>query len=121
MAKSEAVRADVNWSRIQREFENGTYPQAQKILDLQVLKDSTPYVPRDTGNLTQSGIRATDIGSGEVIWDAPYADEQYYGKPSKAKDVHPQAVMQWFEAAKAARKDAWMRVAKRAAVKGHEA
>lgn len=111
----DAVRIEIRkgWDGLERELVENL-GDAQKVLDLQVLKDCAPYVPRDTGNLVDSGTRATDIGSGEVVWDAPYADKQYYTAPNKAHDRHPLAVMQWFEAAKAVRKDAWLRVAKKA-------
>lgn len=33
-----------------------------------------------TGALEKSGPLSTDIGSGEVIWNTPYARYQYYGK-----------------------------------------
>lgn len=89
---------------------NPRYTQAQKFLDNEVLKDSAPYVPFRTGNLESSGIRGTRIGSGKVIYNAPYAKKNYYGKDfnfSKAK--HPQACAFWFEKAKAQKKNAWVR------------
>lgn len=85
------------------------YQMAQKYLDNEVLKDSDPYVPMDTGNLRNSGIRGTTLGSGEVIYNAPYAHQCYYGTAihfSPAK--HPQATAQWFEKAKAANKKKWL-------------
>lgn len=51
----------------------------QKMCDSEVLRQCEPYTPRDTGTLVNSGTLATDIGSGEVIWNAPYAKYQYYG------------------------------------------
>jgi hypothetical protein len=53
---------------------------AQRWLDSEVLKDCTPYVPRLTGALEQSGIFGTVIGSGEIVYNSPYARYQYYGK-----------------------------------------
>lgn len=85
------------------------FTQAQKFLDSEVLRDSAPYVPMDTGYLMKSGNTGTVIGSGEVRYNAPYAKAMYYGTHlhfSKAK--HPQASAQWFEKAKALKKDAWI-------------
>lgn len=85
------------------------FQQAQKFLDNEVLKDSDPFVPMDTGNLRNSGIRGTVLGSGQVIYNAPYARHCYYGKKihfSPAK--HPQATAQWFEKAKALHKKKWL-------------
>ncbi|MEM5781253.1 MAG: minor capsid protein, partial [Lawsonibacter sp.] len=54
--------------------------RAQKWLDNEILKDSAPYVPRITGALEHSGIAGTVIGSGEIVYNSPYARYQYYGK-----------------------------------------
>lgn len=49
------------------------YRAAQKWLDNEVLKDCEPYVPFRTGNLARSGQLGTKLGSGKVIYNAPYA------------------------------------------------
>ena len=54
--------------------------RVQKYIDSEVLRLSSPYVPHDTGTLEDSGNLATDVGSGEVNWNTPYARYQYYGK-----------------------------------------
>lgn len=54
--------------------------RAQKILDSEVLRLSEPYTPFHVGGLKGSGIRGTTLGSGKVIWNAPYARFLYYGK-----------------------------------------
>lgn len=108
MAKASVrITGDFGAARLRRNRE-----QAQMILDTQVLKDTTPYVPRDTGTLAQSGQRASRLGSGKLEWDAPHARAQYYRLPNKARDKHPLAVMRWFEHSKSANKAAWVRVAK---------
>jgi len=107
------VRIDLDEVRLKRRL-SGNADNAQKVLDLQVMKDCEPYVPADTMNLTRSAQRASDIGSGVVKWDGPYAAAQYYHLPSKSHNKHPLAVMRWFEAAKAVRKAVWLRVAKNA-------
>lgn len=94
------------------------YSRAQKYLDNEVLKDSAPYVPMRTGNLMNSGITGTQIGSGKVVYNAPYAKAMYYGKSLNfSKDKHPQACAQWFEKAKAAKKEDWIKGVRRV-VKG---
>ncbi len=52
--------------------------RVQQYIDAEVLKKCQPYVPMDTGELIRSGIRNTKIGSGEVIYDTPYARHWYY-------------------------------------------
>lgn len=87
---------------------NGCVDRAQKWLDNEVLKDCQPYVPMDTGNLMNSGVSGTTLGSGEVIYTAPYAHRMYYGVNFNfSKLKHPQACAQWFEKAKASCKKDW--------------
>lgn len=50
----------------------------QRAIDGAVLRLSEPYVPRRTGALIASGYARTVQGSGEVIYDTPYARTQYY-------------------------------------------
>lgn len=54
------------------------YGKMQKAIDSEVLRQCDPYVPKDTGTLINSGITATQIGSGEVRYNTPYARRHYY-------------------------------------------
>lgn len=86
------------------------YHEAQKFLDSEVLRCSAPYVPMRTGNLMTSGNTGTTLGSGEVVYNAPYASRMYYGLSYNfSKEKHPQACAQWFEKAKAAHLDDWIK------------
>lgn len=58
----------------------GRYERAQIFVDSEVLRLSAPYIPLQTSMLQKSGILGTVPGSGEVVWNAPYARYQYYGK-----------------------------------------
>ena len=87
---------------------NSRYQQAQTYLDNEVLKDCTPYVPMRTGALVRSGMDATVLGSGKVIWNTPYASRCYYGTMNFRKDKHPLACSHWFEVAKANNKGKWI-------------
>lgn len=69
---------------------------AQKMLDSEVLRISSPYVPHLTGALEESGAIHTKIGSGVVVWKTPYARYQYYNnKGNKA----PPRGSYWFQRA----------------------
>ena len=57
-----------------------TKGKVQQYVDNEVLRLSSPYVPHAHGDLEESGRLATEIGSGEVNWNTPYARYQYYGK-----------------------------------------
>lgn len=88
---------------------NKKYSAAQKWLDNEVLKDCAPYVPMRSGYLMKSGNTGTSLGSGKVIYNAPYASRMYYGVNFHfSKDKHPQACAQWFEKAKAAKRKNWL-------------
>lgn len=52
----------------------------QKALDAAVIRECFPYLPFDEGVLAGSANTATEIGSGEVIYDTPYARYQHYGE-----------------------------------------
>lgn len=52
--------------------------KVQKYIDSFVLYHSEPYVPGK--HIHDSGIVATKIGSGKVIWDTPDANYLYEGK-----------------------------------------
>lgn len=56
----------------------------QRYIDNEVLRRNEPYVPMSLGQgggaLKKSGTLATVIGSGEIVYDAPYARYTYYGK-----------------------------------------
>ena len=52
----------------------------QQYVDSEILRLSDPYLPMQRGRLKQGGITGTDVGSGEVVWNGPYARFLYYGK-----------------------------------------
>ena len=52
----------------------------QKVIDAAVIRECFPYVPFDEGALAGSANTATEIGSGEVVYDTPYARYLYYGE-----------------------------------------
>lgn len=52
----------------------------QKTIDAAVIRECFPYLPYDEGVLAGSANTATKVGSGEVIYDTPYARYQHYGE-----------------------------------------
>ena len=90
----------------QRSLENGG--RVQKYIDSTVLRLSDPYVPFLTGQLKVSGIRGTVIGSGTVVYNAPYARRQYYTNSGNGKEGTARGGLRgrhWFERMKADRLD----------------
>lgn len=57
----------------------------QRYIDSKVITICDPYVPYSDGKLKQSAIDNTVIGSGEVVYVAPYARAHYYA-PYDRKD-----------------------------------
>ena len=51
--------------------------EVQVFLDTEIIKHCDPYVPMDTGVLKLSAWLASDIGSGQIIYDTPYAEKVY--------------------------------------------
>lgn len=103
------VRLEINPSKVMRSKFDPRYQAAQKFLDSEILRCSSPYVPRRDGYLEGSGIKGTKIGSGEVKWNIVYAKYQYYGLSfHHSTDRHPLASAQWFEKAKAVHRADWI-------------
>ena len=69
--------------------------QVQRYVDSEVLRLCEPYVPRDSTALIRSGTNNTNIGSGKVIYNTPYARKWYY------TEAHfqgaPKRGTRWFE------------------------
>lgn len=85
-----------------RGLENGG--DVQKTIDSEVLRRSDPYVPFRSGALKKSGTTGTKIGSGEVIYNAPYARSNYYNNAGKGKQGTSKGGLRgkfWFERMKA--------------------
>ena len=83
----------------------------QPILDTQVMKDSNYYVPKNEGYLESSVITGSKIGSGQLLWNIPYAKKLYYGVGFNfSKSVNPNARAKWFEEAKAKKMKEWEKI-----------
>ncbi len=53
----------------------------QTYIDSEVLRLCDPRAPLDRGPLKNSGPQQTDIGSGQVVYQTPYARRHYYNQP----------------------------------------
>ncbi|MBU8768701.1 minor capsid protein [Cytobacillus oceanisediminis] len=105
---------NLDLGNIQQQVEEAV-DAGQKQLDQEVLKGSNYFIPKDTGELERSGVRASQIGKGKIIWDQPYARKLYYNPQYNfSKDVNPNAQGLWFEAAKARFLSDWVRMTQQA-------
>lgn len=110
------MRAEFKWNPGAKEKWNGQFSEAQKFLDSEVLRTTSPYVPFRTGALEHSGQLGTVIGTGEVIYNAPYAAAQYYNTAeTRSYDPTGQRGGMWFERSKADHKGEWLRGTKKIA------
>lgn len=102
----------IDWNEDIYEKSVAAIEKAQVVLDEQVLKDSNYFIPKDTGNSEDSGIIASLIGQGQLIWDTPYIRRIYYGVDFNFHtDQNPNARALWFEAAKANWLQDWVALA----------
>ena len=117
--------------------------RVQQAIDQTVIDYCTPYVPASPDRTLEFSAQiATEIGSGMVIWDTPYARYQYYGfvmtdelgrtwvGPGEKKPIvtdrpltydtsqNPLAGPRWFERMKADRLNDILDVARRVAIQG---
>ena len=76
----------------------------------QVLSDCNLYARDATGRLIQSSRAASNLATGTLVWNTPYARRVYYtGAPSHAHN--PAASLRWCEKAKALHAKAWAAMA----------
>ena len=71
------IRVKVNWNNPGDRFAENIH-NAQMFVDSETLRLCSPYMPIRSGTMIRSGILATNIGSGEVMWRTPYVRMQYY-------------------------------------------
>lgn len=107
------IVAELKWKPGFGSEYSAKYNQAQSFVDSEVLRLCDPLTPMRSKALILSGTLATDVGSGLVQYNAPYARYHYYGKlmvgpaPKKLTEIDltyegaPQRGAFWFERMKA--------------------
>ena len=83
--------------------------QLQTFIDNTVVRHMDAYVPMRTGMLKKSVILGSRMGSGELVFIAPYAHKRYYSKSGKLKGKRGS---RWFHRMWAACKDTIVREVK---------
>ncbi len=88
---------------------NQRYSAIQKFIENTVVRHMNPFVPMRTGILAKSVVLGSRMGSGELVYIAPYSRKVYLGekkdgtKMKFSKSRHPKATEKWAEHMKAAR------------------
>lgn len=105
---NERGNAIIQWNdgaqRMQRR-----YSAIQKFIDNTVVRHMNPYIPMRTGILAKSVILGSRMGSGELVFIAPYSRKVYLGVRADgtqmrfSKSRHRKATAKWFEQMKAER------------------
>lgn len=73
-----SVRLDPN--DLLREYGLEKGGRVQRFIDQKVIDECRPYVPASPNRILENSAQAsTEIGSGMVIWNTPYAHYQYMG------------------------------------------
>lgn len=105
-------------STVLKDHELDSGGKVQRTIDSEVLRRSDPYVTMDTGFLKKSGILGTKIGSGEVVYNAIYANRNYYRNAGRGKQGTEKGGLRgkfWFERMKADHLTDILKTAKEAA------
>jgi hypothetical protein len=97
---TKAGKAQLAWNSNFHSICQNNYTEAQKYVDSEVLRLSTPLIPIRSSALIKSGILGTVVGSGLVRWIAPYAASQYYDTAT-SRPYDPLRGAFWFERMKA--------------------
>ena len=83
-----SIEGDLSTEALLERFGLQDHGPVQMAIDEAVIRYSLPYWAWDTGALANSAYSATDIGSGEVVYDMPYASEMYYGIRENGEPVN---------------------------------
>ena len=98
--KAGEVKVQIEWNKGFGDDWTDHLNTVQAQFDMEVLRLTDPYVPMQTGMLRRSAQLASNIGSGELVWNTPYAAEQYY-HTSKSRGYSPTAGAYWGDRMKA--------------------
>lgn len=100
------------WNRGFGREKTNMFNRKQMIVDSEVLRYCSPFIPVRTHMLERSGLLGTVIGSGEVNYITPYARFQYY-QTAQTRPYDARRGAKWFERMKTAHKKDIQRAAER--------
>lgn len=82
------INGDYSPAAIEREFGLQDHGPVQTAIDNAAIRYMIPYWAYDTGRLANSAYSASDIGSGILVYDPPYAWDMYLGVRENGKPVN---------------------------------
>lgn len=105
-----SIRCELKWNEGFAPKKREEFTRAQEIIDSECLRYMDRLTPKRSGMMIKSATLGTVIGSGELIYLAPYARRQYYNNQG-GSPLNPDAKGYWFESMKASYRDAILRAA----------
>lgn len=85
------------------------------IVTNEALKDANYYARKDTGNMIEESIIASQPEKGELVWPTPYAKKVYYtGTPSIDSNEH--ASLMWAHRGYAENREKYNQIIQKAAM-----
>lgn len=93
------VRLSISRSAVTAKVETAFKAGLPQLSEL-ILQDCNQYCKEDTGTLIASSLAHSRPQEGKLIWQTPYARRQYWEIRTAHKDVNPNAIWRWCEAAK---------------------
>ena len=99
----------LRWNKNGAKQLDENFDKVQVFIDNTVARHMDAYVPMRTGVLKKSVILGSRMGSGELIYIAPYAHKRYYSSNAKLKGKRGS---RWFARMWAARRDTVIREVK---------
>ena len=112
--KNGTITASLSWNKDFVPKYKTKYVKAQKYVDETALRFCEPYTPLITGTLIKTGILGTVVGTGELVYLAPYSRDVYYNERSGiGRPTGPLRGPKWFERMKADKKEEIFKGARR--------
>lgn len=99
-------QAVLRWKSSYKREEQEYYDKLQTYIDNTVARNMDAYVPFRTGVLKKSVILGSRMGSGKLVYIAPYAHKRYYSGNSR---LNGKRGSKWFDRMWAARKNVIVR------------
>lgn len=99
-------QAVLRWKSSYKREEQEYYDKLQMYIDNTVARNMDAYVPFRTGVLKKSVILGSRMGSGKLVYIAPYAHKRYYSSNNR---LNGKRGSKWFDRMWAARKNVIVR------------
>jgi hypothetical protein len=110
---NESGKAELTFDPMFGDRWTGKFGKAQVMVDSGVLKGMEKYTPLRTSMMIQSAALGTFVGTGKIVYLAPYSRRQYYeGRTPGASSTGPLRGRLWFARWKAAEKEGLLREVK---------